>query len=108
MRLRTGPRMSTPDAPIPKKFWAAIRWTVENHPWIFFLVAIERLAERHFDTAAVFAAIFVADLFIASRWDAFGSFLQRRKRMFPYLVLGAFGLVLIGIAFGGLWAGGLR
>jgi hypothetical protein len=103
MRTRIGSSMSTPEAPIPTKFWAAVRWTVENHPWIFFLVAVERLAERHFDMAAIFAAIFVGDLFIASRWDAFGSYLQRRKWMLPYIALGALGLLLVGIAIGGLW-----
>jgi hypothetical protein len=99
--------MSTPEAPVPTKFWATVQWTVQNHPWVFFLVAIERLAEGHFDTAAVFAAIFVADLFVASRWDAFGNYLQRRRGMLPYLALGALGLLLVGIAVGALWTGGV-
>ncbi|MGP0060457.1 MAG: hypothetical protein ACLPID_14325 [Beijerinckiaceae bacterium] len=107
MRLRIGPNMSTPEAPIPKKFWAMVGWTVQNHPWIFFLVAIERMAEHDFRLAAVFAAIFVANLFVASRWDEFGGYLQRRKRMLPYLAIGAIGLLLVGIAVGALWNDGI-
>ena len=108
MRLKAGPRMSTPEAPVPTRFWATVQWTVQNHPWVFFLVAIERLAEGHFDTAAIFAAIFVADLFVASRWDALGSYLQRRKEMLPYLALGVLGVLLLGFAVGGLWNAGIR
>lgn len=107
MSLRTGPYMSTPEAPVPEKFWAAVQWTIQQHPWVFFLVAIERLAEGHFDTAAIFAVIFVADLFVASRWDVLGTYVQRRKRMLPYLALGALGVLLVGIAIGGFWTGGV-
>jgi hypothetical protein len=98
--------MSTPDAPIPKSFWGAVHWTLQNHPWIFFLVAIERLAERDFVLGAVFAAIFVADLFVASRWDEIGGYLQRRKSMLPHLALGAPGLLFLGISIGVLWSKG--
>ena len=98
--------MSTPEAPIPKKFWAMVQWTIQNHPWIFFLVAIERAAERDFTRASVFGAIFVANLLVASRWDEIGGYLQRRKKMLPYLALGGLGILLLGIAVGALWNGG--
>jgi hypothetical protein len=99
--------MSTPEAPIPKKFWATVHWTVQNHPWVFFLVSIERVAEHDFQLAAVFAAIFVANLFVASRWDEIGGYLQRRKRMLPYLALGGLGILFLGVAIGALWNRGL-
>jgi len=98
--------MSTPDAPIPKRFWAAVHWTVQNHPWVFFLAAVERLAERDFTLGAVFAAIFVANLFVASRWDEIGGYFQRRRNMLPYLALGALGLLFLGISIGVLWSKG--
>ena len=40
------------------------------------------------------------------RWDEIGSHLKGQKRMLLYLALGAFGLVLVGIAIGGLFTGG--
>jgi hypothetical protein len=100
--------MSTPEAPVPTKFWATVKWTVQQHPWVFFLVAIERLAEGHYDTAAIFAVIFVADLYVASRWDAFGGYLQRRKGMLAYVALGVFGLLLVGVAIGAIWNAGVN
>src|SRR6476660_9782420 len=106
MRLRTGPTMSTPDAPIPRKFWSAVHWTLQNHPWVFFLAAVERLAERDFTLGAVFGAIFVVDLFVAPRWEEIGGYLQGRKRMLPYLALGALGLLLVGISIGAIWNAG--
>lgn len=105
MRLRFGPFMSAPEAPVPKTFWAIIHWIVQNHPWVFFLVFVERLAEGHYQQAAIFAAIFVANLFVASRWDEIGHFAQRRKMMLPYLALGALGALFIGIALGALLRG---
>lgn len=107
IRLETGPTMSTPEAPIPKRFWEIVHWIVQNHPWIFFLVFIERMAERDYQLAVVFSAIFVANLFVASRWDEIGGYLQRRKRMLPYIALGGFGLLLFGIAIGAIWNGGI-
>lgn len=105
MRLRFGPFMSAPEAPIPKTFLAIIHWIVQNHPWVFFLVAVERLAEGDFQRAAIFATIFVVNLFVASQWDEIGGFAQRRKMMLPYLALGALGALFIGIAIGALWRG---
>jgi hypothetical protein len=100
--------MSTPEAPIPTKFWAIVRWVVQNHPWVFFLIAIERWAEHDYQLAAIFSTIFVVNLFVASQWDQLGSYLQRQKKMLPYIAIGALGLILVGISLGALWAGGLN
>jgi hypothetical protein len=59
--------MSAPEAPVPKSLWAKVQWTLQQHPWVFFLIAMERLAEHDFQLAAVFGAIFVADLFMPLR-----------------------------------------
>jgi hypothetical protein len=80
---------------------------VQNHPWVFFLVSVERFAEGHVQQAAIFATIFVANLFVASRWDEIGGFAKRRKMMLPYLALGALGVLFLGIAIGALWRGTL-
>jgi hypothetical protein len=103
MRLRNGPSMSGTDEPIPKRLSAMVRWAIKNHPWAFFLICLERLADRDFKVAAVFGSIFVADLFVASRWDEIDGFVKRRKSMLLYLALGGAGLLLVGIAIGGLW-----
>jgi hypothetical protein len=99
--------MSTPEAQIPRKFWSAVHWTLQYHPWIFFLVAIERLSDRDFALCAVFAAIFVADLFVAARWEEISGYLGARKIMLPYIALGAFGLLLVGISIGAVWNAGI-
>jgi hypothetical protein len=65
--LRFGPMAN--DAPVPRGFWATIRWIFDNFHWIFLLVSIERLADGHNKTAFVFFAIFVLAIFVAPRWE---------------------------------------
>jgi hypothetical protein len=102
MRLRTGPFMSD-EVPIPRTLRGVVRWAINNHPWVFFLIALERVAERDYDRAALFAVIWLTNLFIASQWETIGNFWRRQKLLLVYVGLGALGLLLIGVAIGGLW-----
>jgi hypothetical protein len=69
------------EAPIPEGVWPKVRWTLTYlSPWIIFLVAIERFVDGHFASGFVLSVLFILNLVIVSKWEAFVNALGRARR----------------------------